>query len=138
MTGPNYRVGNFRFLKNNHNLSFLKFFEKITKNGISRKLQGFERSFLEARFAIFEITLTGPNYTFGKCRFCEKIINLILLKIFSKITKNVISRKLQGFEQSYLEARFAIFESNLIGPNNRVGNFRFLKNNHNNLGLLKN
>ena len=52
----------------------MKFFEKITKNGMSRKLQGFERSFLEARFEIFEITLTGPKYTVGKCRFCEKKI----------------------------------------------------------------
>ena len=49
-TGPNYRVGNFRFLKTNNNLSFLKNFEKITKNVISRKLLGFEQSYLEARF----------------------------------------------------------------------------------------
>ena len=48
---PNNRVGKFRFLKNNY-LSFLKTFEKITKNVISRKQQGFEQSYLEARFVI--------------------------------------------------------------------------------------
>ena len=52
VTGPNYRLGNFRFLKNHNNLSFLKIFEKITKNVISRKLQGFEQSFMEAGFVI--------------------------------------------------------------------------------------
>ena len=61
-TGPNYRVENFRFLKTNNNLSFLKNFEKITKNVISRKLQRIEQSNLEARFAMFESTPTGPNY----------------------------------------------------------------------------
>ena len=101
-TGPNYRVENFRFLKTNNNLSFLKNFEKITKNVISRKLQRIEQSYLEARFTIFEITLAGPNYTVENFRFCEKKIQ----NFFEKITKNVIYRKPQGFEQSYLEARF--------------------------------
>ena len=48
----------------------------------------------------------------------------------------MISRKLQGFEQSYLEARFAIHDSTLTVPNYRVGNFRFLKNDSN-LSFLK-
>ena len=55
---------------------------------------------------------------------------------YLQITKIVISQKLQRIEQSYLEARFAIFESNQTGPNYRVGNFRFLKTN--NLSFLKN
>ena len=76
LTGPSYRVGNFRFLKNN-NLSFLKFFEKITKNVISRKLQRIEQSYLEARFAIFESTPTGPNYRVGNFRFKRKKINQV-------------------------------------------------------------
>ena len=106
LTGPNYRVGNFRFLKSNNNLNFLKNFEKITKNVISRKLQRIELSYLEARFAILESTLTGPNYRVGNFRFLKSNNNVSFQKNFEKITKNVISRKLQGFEQSYLEARF--------------------------------
>ena len=130
LTGPNYRVGNFRFLKTNNNLSFLKNFEKITKNVISRKLQRIEQSYLETRFAILESTLTGPNYRVGNFRFLKTNNNLSFLKNFEKITKNVISRKLQRIEQSYLETRFAILESTLTGPNYRVGNFRFLKTNN--------
>ena len=80
-------------------------FEKITKNAISQKLQGNEQSYLEARLVIFESTLTGHNYRVGNFRFCEKKINKFSKKILKKIIKN-ISRKLQGFEQSYLEARF--------------------------------
>ena len=72
LTVPNYRVGNFRFSKNHNNLSFLKIFEKITKNVISRKLPRIELSYLEARFAIFENNLTGPNYRVGNFRFCGK------------------------------------------------------------------
>ena len=49
------------------------------------------------------------------------------MEIFEKITKNIISRKLQGFEQSYFEARFAILDSTLTVPKYRVRNFRFLK-----------
>ena len=75
---------------------FLKVFEKITKNVISRKLQGFEQSYLEARFAMLESTLRGPNYRVGNLRFLENDNNLIFLKVFEKITKNVISRKLQN------------------------------------------
>ena len=44
----------------------------------------------------------------------------ILKFFFEKITRNVISRKLQGFEPSHLEARFAILENTLTAPNNRV------------------
>ena len=58
-------------------------------------------------------------------------------KLFEKITKNVISRKLQEFEQSYLEARLAILDSTLTVPIYGVGNFRFLKKT-NNLSFLKN
>ena len=79
LTGPNNRVGNFRFLKTNKNLSFQKNFEKITKNVISRKLQRIEHSYLEARFAIFEITLTGPNYRVGNFRFKKKVIIIQVL-----------------------------------------------------------
>ena len=125
LTGPNYKVGNFRFCEKKININFLKIFEKITKNVKSRKLQGFGQSYLEARFAILDSTLTVPNYMVEKFRFFKKIIILNFLKIIGKITKNVISRKLKRVEQSYFEARFAIFESTLTGPNYKVGNFRF-------------
>ena len=136
-TGPNYRFGNFRFLKNNKRLSFLKNFEKITKNVISRKLQRNEQSYLEARSAIIEITLTGSSYRFGNFRFLKNNKRLSFLKNFEKITKNVISRKLQRNEQSYLEARSAIIEITLTGSSYRVANFRFLKSNKR-LSFLKN
>ena len=64
-------VGNFRSLKTN-NLNFLKIFEKITKSVTSRKLQRMEQSYLEARFAIFENTLTVPNYRVENFRFLKK------------------------------------------------------------------
>ena len=86
---------------------------------------------MEARLAIFENTLTGPKYRFGNFRFCEKKINIIFLKtVFEKITKNVISQKLQEIEQSYLETRLATFEITLTGPNYRIENFRFCEKNH--------
>ena len=129
LTGPNYRVAKFRFLKRRINSSFLKNFEKITKNVISRKLQRIEQSYLEAGFAIFESTPTGPNYRVGNFRFLKTDNNLSFQKNFEKITKNVISRKLQRIEQSYLEARFATFEITLTGPNYMVGNFRFNEKN---------
>ena len=127
LTGPNYRVGNFRFFKTNNNLIFLKTFEKIAKNVISRKLQRIAQSYLVARFAIFESTLTGSNYRVENFRFLKTNNNLSFLKTFEKITKNVISRKQQRIEQSYLVASFAIFEITLTGPNCRVGNFKLWK-----------
>ena len=115
----------FRFLKNSNKLNFLKVFEKTTKKVIPRKLQRIEQSYLEARFAIFESTLTGTNYRVGIFRFLKNNFILNFLKIFEKITKNVISRKLQRIEQSYLETRFAILDCTVTVPNYRVGNFRF-------------
>ena len=99
--------------------------KKIAKNVISRKLQRIEQSYLEARFAIFETTPRGPNYRVGNFRFLKTNNILSFQKNFEKIIKNVISRKLQRIEQSYLEARFAIFEITLTGPNYRVENFSF-------------
>ena len=95
---------------------------------MSRKLQRIEQSYLEARLGILESTLTVPNYRVGNFMFCKLFCCSKFLKVFEKITKNVISRKLQGFEQLYLEARFAMLESTLRGPNYRVGNLRFLEN----------
>ena len=121
-TVPSYKIGNFRFLKINNILRFLKIFENVT----FRKLPKIEQSNLEARFAIFESFPTVPSYRIGKFRFLKIDNSLRFLKIFEKtLKKNIISRKLQRTEQSYLEARFAIFESTLTGPNYRVENSRF-------------
>ena len=84
-----------------------KLFKKSHKKVISRKLQRIGRSYLDARFGILEITVAEPKYRVGNFSFCEKKTNTNFLNFFEKITKNVISRKLQGFEQLYLEARFA-------------------------------
>ena len=73
-----------------------KILKKSHKKVISRKLQRIGRSDLEARFGILESTLAEPKYRVGKFSFCEKNNNLSFLNIFEKITKNVISRKLQG------------------------------------------
>ena len=37
-----------------------------------------------------------------------------------------MSRKLQGFEQSYLKARLAILDSTLTVPNYRLGTLSFV------------
>ena len=115
----------FQILRNNYLIFSEIFLKKITKNIIARKLQGFEQSYLEARFAILDSTLTVPNYSVGNFRIKKKF--KFSEKIFEKITKTVISRKVQRIEQSYLEARFAIFKITLKGPNYRVGNFKFCK-----------
>ena len=47
------------------------FFEKITKNVISGKLQDFEQSFLEAKFITPESILTEPRYRYENFKFCE-------------------------------------------------------------------
>ena len=47
------------------------FFEKITKNIISGKLQGFEQSKWDAKLATFESTLTEPHYRYENFKFCE-------------------------------------------------------------------
>ena len=44
---------------------------------------------------------------------------------WKKSQKNVISGKLKGFEQSYLEAKFATPESTLTKPHYIDGNFKF-------------
>ena len=41
---------------------------------------------------------------------------------FGENKNNAVSQKLQGFEQSYLQAKFAIPESILTEPHNRVVN----------------
>ena len=74
------------------------FFEKITKNVIFRKLQGFVQSYFKARIATPEITLT-PNYRFENFKICDCFFfNLSFLRNFEKIKEIVVSRKLKGFQ----------------------------------------
>ena len=160
LTGPNYRVGNFRFLETYNNLSSLKIeqsyleawgweFQILQKKiNVSflkfQILQGWEFQILQKKINVSFLKfllkklqktpylenykkLRKPNNRVGNFRFLKIYNNLSFLKIFEKITKNFISRKLQKIEQSYLEARVAIFEITLTGPNYRVGNFRFCK-----------
>ena len=95
---------------------FGNLFEKITKNIISRKLQIFERSYLESRFTTPESTLTAPYYRVKKFQILKKKNNFF--ENFLK--KNVISQKLKEFVPSYLETRFAIRDSTLTAPTYRV------------------
>ena len=74
---------------------------KNHKNNKSRKLKRFEQSYLEASSVTPESTLTVHNKV-RNFKFGKKINST-----FEKITKKVISRRiLQGFEQSYLKAKF--------------------------------
>ena len=57
-----------------------------------------------------------------------KIYKFRFSEIFEKIPKNDTSRKLQRFEQSNLEARFATPMNTQTAPNNRVRNFKQKKN----------
>ena len=72
-----------------------------------------------------ESTLTDSNNRIEIFKVLEFFEHLIFLKISEKIIKNVISRKLQGFEQSYLEAKIATPESTLTEPHHRDGNINF-------------
>ena len=183
LTGPNYRVANFKLLKNKNNLVFsenfwkksqktsnLENYEELSSHtwrqdsqslrihwqdpttglGISdfagKKLIKFSETFLKKSqktsylenyndlnshiwrqdLYLLRVFWQQPTTRLGIFKFWE-ILNKNVLKIFEKITINIISRKLQGFEQSNLEARFAIPDSTLTVPNYRVGNFSFFK-----------
>ena len=80
-------------------------------------------TYLEASFAIQEITLTAPKMG-SEFQILKTKKKSSFMKIFEKITKkNVLPRKLQGLESSHLEARFAILESTLTATNYRFENF---------------
>ena len=79
---------------------------------------------MEAEFAIPEVTLTAPQLQVRNFKLWKKN-NLIFMSFLKKITKNVISGKLQKFEQSYLEANFATPESTLTEPHYTDNNFKF-------------
>ena len=63
---------------------FESFFEKITKNVISRKLERFEPSHLETRFATSESTLIAPNYRLRIWNIEEKKFHPCFWKFFWK------------------------------------------------------
>ena len=81
---------------------------------------------LDARFAALESNLTVSNYCVGNFKFSETS-NLSFLKkpFFEKITKNVISRKLQKLEQSDLESKIEINGKTLRELHCRYENFKF-------------
>ena len=84
---------------------------------MSRKLQRFEQSKLEARFAIPESTLITPKY---RVRNFEEKKFVKFSELFWELTK-----KRHNSYQSYLDARFATPESTLIAYNYTIGNFKF-------------
>ena len=116
-------------LRNWSSVSFFwsKFFwkkrKKIIKNAISRKPKRFEQSYLDARFATPEFTLTAPHYRVEKLKFG---LFFFISNFFEKkkIIKNAISRKPKGFEQSYLDSRFATSDCTPIAPHFRVKKFK--------------
>ena len=57
----------------------------------------------------------------------EEKMNLFFLKLFEKITKNVIRRKLQGFVTSDLEAESETPGSAMKEPQYRDANFKLCK-----------
>ena len=103
----NGRIEIFKVLEFFSHLSVLKISEKIIKNVVSRQLQGFEQSYLVAKFATLESTLTEPHYRGDNFKFCEFLFFEFFLKNL-KNPKNVRSRQLQGFGQSNLQARSAV------------------------------
>ena len=61
--------------------------------------------------------------TLGNSNFEELHVKFPKKRYFLRTRKNFTSRKLPRFQQSYLMALFAIFESTLTAHNYRVGNF---------------
>ena len=137
LTAHNYRVGNLPLVNYFVIWDFWKFPKKITKIVVSVALKKNEHSQLEAEFATPEITLTAPNYRLRISNF-EKKNQFNFQNFFKKKSqKNVMSGKLQGFEQSYLEAKFTTPESTLKAPHYRDGNFKFYKKNYTQVLLKK-
>ena len=103
-----------------------KYSEKKYWNTVmSRKPNTFQQSPLEARFSSFESISKAPDYSVGYFKLSGNFLNLTFLKVSEKIIKNVISRNIERFEQSYFDARFGISEKTLTAPNFRVENFKF-------------
>ena len=69
-----------------------------------------------------QIQITGLRFS----NFWKFSTSKFFLKISQKIIKNVISRKLQGFEQSYLEAKIATPESTLQSLTTEMGISNFV------------
>ena len=83
MIAPKYRVRNLNFeekkiFKTSEN------FLKTSKNVIPRKLQGYEQSYLTARFAILDSILNASNYKVRKFKFSKLFFVMSFLKIFEQ------------------------------------------------------
>ena len=99
-------------------------FEKITRTPYLINCKDLSSHNWRQDSQSLKIPSEHPN-TGIKISYFEKKNNLKFSEYFLKKSQNVISRKLQGFEQSYLKARFAILESTLNASNYKVGNFKF-------------
>ena len=106
-------------------LSFLKNFEKILKNVISKTTRFWADIFGGNINNPMRVPSQIPITGLRSSKFWNFSISSFFLKISEKIIKNLRSRKLQGFEQSYLEAKIATPESTLTEPRHRDGNFKF-------------
>ena len=103
---------------------FLKISEKIIKNVISRKLQGFEQSYLEAKIATPESTLTEPHRRDGNIKFCDFFISKFSEFFFFENLKKTSYLELQGFGYSYMEVRIAKPGKTLRASNYWVANYK--------------
>ena len=123
LTAHNYRVGNFTLVFYDFssqlqgwelfwNLSFLKNSKKNHKNRRISKIKKVWAFLIGARIC------NSWDYSDS---------TQLQVRNFKKITKNVISGKLHGFEQSYLETKFTTPESTLAEPHYTYGNFKFYK-----------
>ena len=82
---------------------------------LRNKKKTIEQSHLDAKFATLESALTTRYYRVGVFKFCETS-DLGIWKFFRKSIRNGISQKLQRFEQSSSDARFATSERTLTAP----------------------
>ena len=104
--------------------NFLKNFEKTSYLGNYKNLSS---QIQKQDSQPPESTLTDSNNRIEMFKDWNLLTYKSFLKISEKIIKNVISRKLQGFEQSHLAAKFATPESTLTESHYRDGNFNFVK-----------
>ena len=72
---------------------FFQTLDKIKKNVISRKLHGFEQSYLAAKIATPKRTLTEPHYRDGNFKFIEVFISKFSEKIWEKKSKKRLISK---------------------------------------------
>ena len=108
----------FHFNKLFCNLSFMKISKKSQKSLYLLNKNDLGILKWRPNLQPLRLLVQPPNYRLGISNFMRNFFE-------KKITKNVISGKLQDFEQSYLEAKFLTPESTLTEPHYRDENFKF-------------